>query len=501
MKVISPKEMKRIESQAIRDGVSEEDFMEEAGSGVGLLVHDYVEKHNLDRHVVLLCGKGNNAGDAYVAGIHLIHLDYEVFALQIVPISECSPLCRQNYHRFLIEGGHAKEVISTEDIALPANGIIVDGLFGTGFRGKLEEPFVSIVNLVNRSHLPIIAVDIPSGLNGDDGSVENAAITAVETAFLGLPKTGFFLNDGWNHAGKLRYVDFGLPYEYIEEAKADLVMLRPELLKPVLPSVKRNLHKYQKGFVIGLAGSPGMPGASLLSSFAALRGGAGIVRLLHPEGMQDELSSSPYELIKVPYKYQDVQKVIETMNRASATFVGPGLGLKDEVKNLLREVLPHLEKPCVIDADALTILSEEEIALPQHTILTPHMGELLRLLHLKSPQQLDKDFLKLCQQYVEERRVTLILKGGPSFIFHPDEVIRVNPSGTPGMATAGSGDVLTGLLGALLSEGIPTHDAASLGVYLHGLAGEHAAAEYTEHCMIASDIINFFPDAFLFIEL
>lgn len=493
--------MAHIESQAYRDGSSEEDFMEEAGSGVALIAHDFVERNNLDRHVVLLCGKGNNAGDAYVAGIHLLHLDYQVFALQTSPINECSSLCQKNYHRFLIEGGHSQDVNAVEEIALPMNGIIIDGLFGTGFHGSLQEPVASIVRLVNHSHLPIIAVDIPSGLDGATGNVEGEAIMASETAFLGLPKTGFFLQEGWNHVGKLRYVDFGLPQEYIEESDADLFMLEPTMLKFLLPPVKRNRHKYEAGYVVSLAGSPSMPGAAMLSSLAALRGGAGIVRLLHPDGMQPQLSSSPYELIKTPYQYQDPEAVIQAMNRASATLIGPGIGLTAEVRRLLQAVLPSLTKPCVIDADALTILSEEDIALPEHVIMTPHMGEMLRLLKLTSPQPIDMDFLKICQHFAEDRKVTLVLKGGPSFIFHAGETMRVNPSGTPGMATAGSGDVLTGFLAALLAQGLSTHNAASLGVYLHGLAGEHAAAEYSMHCMIASDIISYFPEAFHFIEI
>jgi len=501
MKVISSKQMTHIESLAYRDGSSEEDFMEEAGSGVALVVHDYVEKHQLDKQVVLLCGKGNNAGDAYVCGIHLIHLDYDVFAIQVVPISECSTLCQKNYNRFLNEGGRTREINSADEIAFPLHGVIVDGLFGTGFHGTVQEPYESVIHLANRSQLPIISVDIPSGLNGETGVAQGEIIQAAETAFLGLPKTGFFLRDGWNHVGKLRYVDFGLPQEYIDQSDADLIMLSQDILKPHLPHIKRNRHKYETGYVVGLAGSPSMPGAAMLSSLSALRGGAGIVRLLHPMGMQEELSACPYEVIKVPYNYQDTNAIIDLMNKATATFVGPGLGRTPQTRKLLHAVLPELKKPCVIDADALTILSEETIKLPEHTILTPHLGELNRLLKISSPEPIGIGFLKTCQEYAETQRVTLILKGGPSFIFHPDESIMVNPTGNPGMATAGSGDVLTGLIAALLAQGIPPHQAASLGVYLHGLAGDWAAEEYTPYCMIASDIISFFPDAFQFYQL
>jgi len=495
MKVASPQQMSNIESLAYRDGASETDFMEEAGSGVALIVNDYVEKNDLDRIAILLCGKGNNAGDAYVAGIHLLHLDYQVIAIQTAPIHTCSFLCKQNYERFMNEGGRLADPLPE----FPPHGIIIDGLFGTGFRGKVEDPYATLISLANNSRLPIIAVDIPSGLNGETGVAEGDAIIATETAFLGLPKKGFFLNDGWNHVGKLRYVDFGLPKEYIESFDSEMTMLSEDIVKPLLPPIKRNRHKYEAGYVVALSGSPGMPGAALLACTASFRGGAGIVRLLHPDGMQAELSSAPYELIRMAYHPEQTQEIISQMNRASATFIGPGIGHTPETKTLLRNILPHLEKPCVIDADALTILSEEDIPLPKKTVMTPHHGEMMRLLQTTSKPTLNPEFLDKCRNFAVSKQITLVLKGGPTFILHPNNPIIVNPTGDPGMATAGAGDVLTGLIAALLAQGLSTKDAASLGVFLHGLAGEHAAEDMTAYGMAASDIIYRFPEAFKFI--
>lgn len=493
--------MGHLESLAYRDGASEVDYMEEAGSGVALVAHDYVEERQLDRHVLLLCGKGNNAGDAYVAGIHLLHLDYEVVALQLAPLSDCSKLCRENHRRFLQEGGRVHEISNEMEFSIPLQGIFLDGLFGTGFKGTIEEPYASIIELANRSRLPIISIDIPSGLDGETGEAKGNAIIATETAFLGLPKTGFFLNQGWNHVGKLRYVDFGLPQEYIEDSDADLIMLGKDLLRHSLPPLVRNRHKYQAGFVVGLAGSHTMPGAAILSSSSALHGGAGIVHLLHPAGMEAQLSNAPCEVIRVPYSVGMAEEIIESLNKASATFIGPGLGRSQETRQLLRKVIPRLTKPCVLDADALFFLAEEDIPLPEKTVLTPHRGELARLLKIQAPLLIGKDFLNLCQEYAESKRVTLILKGGPSFIFHPGELIQVCPTGDPGMATAGSGDVLTGLIAALLAQGLNQKEAASLGVYIHGLAGEHAALDLTSYCLTASDIMAYFPEGFSFLDL
>lgn len=488
--------MAQIEARAYRDGASEMDFMEEAGSGVALVAHDYAEMHQLDRHILLLCGKGNNAGDAYVAGIHLLHLDYDVAALQLAPIEEASSLCKENHRRFIQEGGRVQEVRTSAEIVFPDHGLIIDGIFGTGFHGSVGEPFATAIRLANSSSLPIIAIDIPSGLHGETGDVEGEAIVAVETAFLGLPKTGFFLKEGWNHVGKLRYVDFGVPQAYIDEAEADLIMSTEDVVRPLLPRIVRNRHKYQRGYVIGLAGSPGMSGAALLSSLAALRGGAGMVRLLHPDGMQAELADAPFELIRIPYHPDDIDGVAELLAKPSALFIGPGMGLTPEKKQFLSRLLPHVQKPCVIDADALTLISEEKMTLPERSLLTPHMGEMLRLLKLPAPQPLNLSFLRICQNYAEAEKITLILKGGPTFVFQPDSPIMVNPVGDPGMATAGSGDVLTGLLAALLSQGLTPHQAAILGVYIHGLAGEHAALELSSYCMTASDILFYFPEGF-----
>lgn len=493
MKVVSPKEMALIEQQAYRNGLSEYDFMEEAGNGVALIAHDFAEQNNLDRKIILLCGKGNNAGDAFVAGTQLLHLDYEVIALQPFPQSEFSHLCSTNYVTFINDGGQVVEEL--KGFVFPESGIIIDGLFGTGFQGEVPESIASLIAAANKANLPIIAIDIPSGLNGETGEVSGEAITATITAFLELPKMGFFLRDGWNKVGNLIYVSFGLPKVHSEKIRSRLIMLSPDILKPLLPPIVRNRHKYDAGHIVGLAGSKAMPGAGLLSSLSSLCSGAGIVHLLYPKEMEKELSTVPYELIKIPYSPDEDEKIVELMNRATATFIGPGIGHTEEQKQLLKKILPRLTKPCVLDADALNIIAENKLPLPSQAILTPHMGEMKRLLKI-SDVELDMEFLEKCYQFAVKKGVTLILKGGPSFVFQKDSPIYVNPKGDPGMATAGSGDVLTGLLASLLGQGLTTLNASLLGVYIHGIAGERAAMDLTSYCMTASDIISYFPDAF-----
>lgn len=494
MKIVTPREMARIESLAYSDGASEELFMETAGHGVAIEAIQFCRTLNLGKRILLLCAKGNNSGDAYVAGRVLLSQGFQVTALQRASIVESSDLCQKNYHRFIASGGSVIEKLPDSDTLSHHYDLILDGMFGTGFHGELREPYQSVVTMVNQSEVPTVAIDIPSGLNGETG--DGDGIHASETIYLGLPKLGFFLGSGWNHVGSLTYVDFGLEQKYIDEAKSRYRLITHEQCEVLRPQIVRNRHKYQAGTVIGLAGSPNMPGAALLASSAALRGGAGMMRLLHPEGMNAELSSSPYELIKIPYRLDNIDEIVKALNQGHAIFFGPGIGRTEDAIELCKKVLPQIEVPCVIDADALTILSEHEMALPKQTVLTPHSGEMARLLGVPSPKSIDAKFLDACFDFCEKKGVTLILKGGPSFIFHPGEPIWINPTGTPGMATAGSGDVLTGLLASLISQGLSPYHAAIYGVYIHGLAGEIAATEKTPYSMVASDIIASLSSAF-----
>ena len=493
MKIVTPKEMARIEKLAYQEGFKEEEFMENAGRGIAHWTQGFLRDYP-DAVVILLCGKGNNAGDAYVAGRHLVEAGRRVVALQAHPLDDCSLLCVKNCERFAGAGGevHLDPIQAT----LPVNGVILDGLFGTGFYGKPEGVFASLIHKANQSGMPILSVDIPSGLSGETGAVEGEAIVATETLFLGLPKVGFFLDRGWAHVGHLRFIAFGLPQSVVDAVESNLQMPAGDHFKGMLPPVVRNRHKYQVGFVVGLAGSPGMPGAAILASLAALRGGAGIVRLLHPDGMQAELAAAPYEIIRVAYTVQEVDEIAKAINGASAAFIGPGLGRSALAKALLQTLIPKIQKPCIIDADALFFLSDSQMMPPPESILTPHRGEMSRLLHLESTPILSREFLQKCQDYVDQHKVTVVLKGAPTFILHPKRPMLVSVHGDPGMATAGSGDALTGLLAALLAQGLSPHKTAFLGAHLHGLAGEIAAYKHTSYSMIASDIIEAFGEAY-----
>jgi hydroxyethylthiazole kinase-like uncharacterized protein yjeF len=499
MKVIKAKEMAQLEKVAYSAGASDLAFMEAAGLGVALETENYLKSYAKDvEQIILLCGKGNNAGDAYVAGSQLLQKGYRVTAWHLFPVEQSTPLCQRQYERFLSKGGHAKIISDKSDITIPQKTLFLDGILGTGFQGKLDGLLADVIVLVNQSHLPILSIDIPSGLNGNTGQVETVAIKARKTIFLGLPKTGFFIGKGWNHIGKLVPVDFGLPKDIIDTAHPDFYLLTDSFIRSLIPPIKRDRHKYEAGYVVALSGSSGMPGAAVLSGTACLRAGAGIVRLWHPSGMEKEMSGFTPELIHAYYTPDNLETLIHSFNGASAIFVGPGVGREQKTLQLLHSLFPILEKPCVVDADALTLLAEDpSLPFPKSCIVTPHKGEMDRLLKITAKGiPIDDDYFRLCQNFSDEKKLTLVLKGGPTLIFHPGSTPFINPRGDPGMATAGSGDVLTGIIAALLGQGLDTLQAAVLGTYLHGVAGEMAARDKTSYSLIASDLINTLPEAF-----
>lgn len=495
MKVVKAKEMARIEQLAYQRGASEEQFMLRAGEGIAEATQRSVGRYHLKPNICLLCGRGNNGGDAYVAGAILIEGGFHVTAISLAPLKETTLLSQKQSHRFAAAGGEITVVERAEEINFGETELILDGILGTGFRGQVEGLYLQAIKKANASGICIISIDIPSGVDGNTGEIGNIAINATETIALGLPKTGCFLGEVWNQVGKLHVVDFGLDEESVEEAEEDFILIDDHNIKPLLPPIKRTRHKYQAGYVVGLGGSPGMPGAPTLASFAALRAGAGIVRLLHPKGMEAVLSGAPYELVREGYEEGDERAILDAFARATATFVGPGIGASASTIELLKKVLPRIDKPCVIDADALTLLAAHDISLPPEAILTPHHGEMQRL--LKTDEKMDlPDLLKRSQEFADRRKVTLVLKGAPTFIFHPGKTPTVCGRGDPGLATAGTGDVLTGVIAAFLAQGKAPLEAASLGVYFQAVAGEYAAEEFTSYSLIASDVIDFLPVVF-----
>ena len=485
LKVVTAQEMARIESLSFCEGFNEEQFMEQAGKSVAKRVDEFIQEHALEKKVSFVAGKGNNAGDGFVALSFLLDMGYSVTAWHIFPATVCSPLCQKMRERFQKKGGVIHNVSNT--VSLHFEGVILEGLVGTGFKGKAEGILANAIECANHARLPILSIDIPAGLSGSTGEVGSVAIHATQTIFLEFPKFGFFQNEGWNHVGKLVAGHFGLDEKYKAKANPCSYLFDTSSLSSLLPPLKRTRHKYEAGYVLAFAGSKQMPGAALLSSMGALRAGCGIVRLFHPPHMEAELSFSPYELIKESWTPKSLPRLREESKRAKAMLIGPGMGRSSSAKQMIKTLLKETKLPTVIDADALYFLAENPSwKLPKKAILTPHHGEMQRLLKGRSD----------VQAYVDQSQVTLVLKGAPTFIYHPHSLPLIIGHGDPGMATAGSGDVLTGMLAAMLAQGLDAKTAACVAVALHAIAGEIAADFLTSYCMTASDILHFLPLAF-----
>lgn len=480
-KVITAEEMRRIEQLGLAAGANEETFMERAGNGIAHAVEQILIHPSRQSQVSLLIGKGNKGGDALVAGTHLLKKGYKVTAYLLTNRENCSPLAQKMAKRFEQMGGFFYPF--KKQIFL--SGFVIDGLLGTGFRGQAEGLFAEAIALANYAKLPILSIDIPSGLNASTGEVATVAIQATWTVTLGLPKIGFYIGKGWDHIGQLSVLDFGLPSDCIAQATPQAYLFADNEAKKLLPKIKRSRHKYERGYLLALAGSLEMPGAALLACHAALRAGAGIVRLFHPPLMATD--RAPKELICEEWKEAHF---FEECKRAASVVIGPGLGRTEEIFQILQKLLSKLSLPTVLDADALFYLSlHPQNLLPDRTILTPHHGEMQALLHASST-------LENCQSYVEKQKAILVLKGAPTIIFQSGEKPLIVARGDPGMATAGAGDVLTGIIGALLAQKVEPYVAAALGVFLHALAGELAASQKTSYSVIASDLIEALPSVF-----
>ncbi len=485
MRVVTSQEMAELEAKGCQFGGLQPLFMEEAGRGISMAVCRFVQENGLPPFAWLLCGKGNNGGDALAAGRHLIESGFEITAVLLDEPEQCSPLCQANLHRFIDKKGTLTRAVPSFE----KKGVILDGLFGTGFRGAVGSPYSTLIEAANASALPILAIDIPSGLNGSSGDGLGAVICATKTLFLAFPKLGFFLQDGWNAVGKLEQIDFGLSPLATAGVESQFSLITKQKMACCLPPINRNRHKYQTGSVISVAGS--LSGAAILASFAALRAGCGIVKLFHPKGLEAEFSGAPYELIKNSYSSGEESRIASAINQSRAALIGPGLGREESAGLFLRTLAPKLTSPCVMDADALFHYAKAPFELPPKVIFTPHLGEMQLLLGSKEKLKRNLPLIQQCASYAKDHQLTLVLKGAPTFIFQNGQSIAINPTGDPGMATAGSGDVLTGILSALLSQGLDPYHTALLGVWLHGKAGEIAAKmRGTSRGMMASDLIE-----------
>lgn len=437
--------------------------------------------------VVLLIGGGDNGGDALYAGARLARRGARVRAVQAG-----SKIHEAGLADLLAAGGRL--LPTGAEAAIAGADLVIDGLTGIGGTGGLREPHARYAALAAESAALVVACDVPSGVDASTGRVDGAAVHADVTVTFGTYKPGLLIDPGASHCGVVELVDIGLGPDLPDP---DVVAPRPADVQPPEPGAESD--KYRRGVVGVLAGGDEFTGAAVLCTGGAVHGGAGMVRfasVAHPVELVRHRWPEAVTTVIDPGRHD--AKVLERIGRVQSWVVGPGLGTDDAAESLLEAVL-STDLPVLVDADGLTVLSRRRdlLARAAPTVLTPHAGELSRLI-AADRAAIEAARLDHVRRAAAELSATVLLKGSTTLIAEADRPVRVNPTGTPRLATAGTGDVLSGLIGALLAGGLPALDAATAGAYLHGLAARLAAAPTpgAESPISAHDVITSLPAAF-----
>lgn len=497
MKIISSVQLKELDKYTIaNEPIASIDLMERAAHA---LTNAIVHRWNKSFEIVVFAGPGNNGGDALAVARMLSQRGYHVEVYLFNTKGKLSEECQTNLNRLKTCGSIYFTEINTQfdPPVLTEQHLVIDGLFGTGLSKPLSGGFAAVVRYINSSKAQVVAIDIPSGLMGEDNTynIRTNIIHANVTLSIQLPKLAFFFPENEDIVGEWELLDIGLKKDFIEAAESVYSTLEEYEIRSLLKPRKRFAHKGCFGHGLLIAGSYGMAGASILSAKACLRSGIGLLTIHTPIHNHDILQMSvPEAIVHTDIHERYFAEPVES-SHYKAIAIGPGLGQEEDTALAMIEQIQNTSLPVVLDADAINILSNHRNWLgriPKHCILTPHIGELERLTGkcMDTYERLTK--VKELAAYLQSY---IIVKGAWTCIVTPEGNFHFNPTGNPGMATAGSGDVLTGILLALLAQGYTQEEACKLGVYIHGMAGDIAAEQMTGIGMTSSDIINSLPAA------
>lgn len=516
MHIVTARQMATIDERCESEfGVTTSTLMDNAGQAVATaLMRLYPEL--AVRNLVILCGKGNNGGDGIAAARHL---KTRGIPARVVLLAGEKPKAgpaaaqrqRASQDGIVIEEITSEAAWSEVAASLPHHGLILDALLGTGLTGPARGLSARAIDDVNGSGVEVIALDIPSGLSGDTAAIPGPAVHASQTIALACPKIPHVFGPGASLVGRLHVAEIGIPREAMESPELWLNLIDESDVAPLVPVRELDSHKGEYGRVLVVGGSLPKSGAAALTCHAALRSGAGLVTAATSRSAQPILAGHLMEMMteglaETPAGALSHAALAELTRLAGASdllAVGPGLTDDPETAALVRELIRSTSLPIVLDADGINAYAGRAAELGGDSrvlILTPHPGEMARLLSREgSPvttAQVQADRVGTARSFAIEHACYLVLKGHKTVVAGPDGEVWVNDTGNPGMATAGSGDVLTGVLAALLGAGLSPLAACIVGVHAHGLAGDLAAAEYGETSLVARDIIEYLPDAF-----
>jgi NAD(P)H-hydrate epimerase len=491
---LDAEEMRAIDRWAIDErGVPSLELMETAGRAVA----EVAAAIATDKRAVVVCGKGNNGGDGLVAARALAETGFEAEALLLWPRDELSPDAQANLERH----PQAREVDAGQLAeALAGAGVVIDAIFGTGFAGAPRDPATAAIGAINDCEAPVVATDIASGVNASTGEIEGVAVKAAATVTFHAPKLGHHVNPGKGNAGELTVAPIGIPEG--GPAKESAGLIAPSVLE-LPPRRQSGSTKFTSGQVVVAGGSRGLTGAVCLAAEASIRAGAGYCTVAVPADLESIFEIKLTEVMSVGCAFREgglrpaaSEQILEACERAAAVVLGPGAGKRQGTERLLRDLAPRIEAPVLIDADGLNAHAGRLGDLARREgdlILTPHEGELARLLEIDS-DEVKAQRLKRAREAAEIAEAVLVLKGDDTIVTDGKRVA-VNRIQSPALATAGTGDVLSGLTAALLARGTEPFTAACAAVLAHGRAGQIAAAEHGVESVIAGDVIDAIPAA------
>jgi NAD(P)H-hydrate epimerase len=486
-------EMRAADEWAIEErGVPGVDLMERAGVGLAR-VAAAVAGHGPVR---VVCGKGNNGGDGLVVARLLRGEGREVDVLAVGDLADTEGDARTNLDRL---PGDPPRPFAAEE--LDGAGVIVDAMLGTGFEGEPREPVAGAIAAINEAAAPVVACDVPSGVNASTGEVAATAVRADATATFHGPKVGLYVDPGKDHAGRVEVVEIGIPRGSPGPESAGLISDRVLELVPPRP---RSGTKFKSGVVLVAGGARGLTGAPTMAALAAMRAGAGYVQVAVPASTEPTFDLKLMEAMTHGMPEDDgahvpegAEQLLELAERAGALVLGPGIGRTESALEWAREIARRAPVPLLIDADGLNAHAERLESLRERsapTILTPHEGELGRLLGIESGE-VQASRLACAREAAGRSRCIVVLKGDDTIVATPEGPVAVSPGATPALATAGTGDVLSGMAGTLLAKGLGPFEAAAAGVLAHARAGQVAAGRIGANHVIAGDVIEAIPEA------
>jgi NAD(P)H-hydrate epimerase len=517
--VLTAEQMRSADALAIRSyKIPSLVLMENAGRSVA----NAIERHYgsvAGKTILVFCGKGNNGGDGFVVARHLLNSGGAVTVVLVGTTHrnlKGDPKTNFDILKQIASGKHISlKIIELKSIqklsSVPHTDIIVDALLGTGFSGEVRSPHKQVIEYINNTSSTKVSIDVPSGVDATTGVVLNVAVKADLTVTLASKKTGLLVGQGRSYTGRLEVGDISFPEDIFGRLNVQTFEIHRDDIKKVFPKRAIDAHKYKVGKVFVLAGSRGYTGAAAMSAESALRAGAGMVILGCPQSVYPILAKKLTEVIVVPLEETEngavslkaCDVIQKHLDWAEVVVVGPGLSRDTETQQVVWKICESVDKKLVIDADGLNALSEKISILKKRkskdVILTPHMGEFIRLSGMKS-EEIEQNKVEVARKFAVSNKVTVALKGAPTITATPEGNVYINSTGNAGMATAGVGDVLTGMLAGLWGQEMNQNETAYTGIYLHGEAGDVAKEKLGEKSLLATDILHYLPEAIMKIE-